>query len=425
MEHCHGREGFELSRRATFLGRIKTHSPQTLTRVLRSVLDRARAPRSADRYDVAFYMPRMTPVFTESRAPGGAELQVYMIGRALQQQGLRVAFIAGDLPGGLPSSVNGIDVFPRAPYVEGQHRRLGGLAETLATWRALARVRAKFVVFRQAGIETGVIALFTRLRGQHFVWSSSNVIDFEWHELMPAWRDNAMFRLGVRLSYEAVVQTEDQVEMCRHSFGKEAVVIKSIAEVAPRRKEASAFLWVGRLAAYKRPLDYLELARRLPDARFRMVGTRQDWNREERALADEVERQAGELHNFELLERRPRPDVLRLFDEAVASVNTADFEGMPNTFLEGWARGVPALSLSFDPGGVIARHGVGACAAGNIDRFINEARNLWERRADSRDLEERCLRYLQDHHSADVVASQWMKALGYRVPGMTHPALAT
>jgi hypothetical protein len=63
--------------------------------------------------------------------------------------------------------------------------------------------------------------------------------------------------------------------------------------------------------------------------------------------------------NIQLLEPLPRTELMRLIDSAVAMVNTADYEGMPNIFLESWARGVPALSLLHDPDGVIERESLG------------------------------------------------------------------
>ena len=65
---------------------------------------------------------------------------------------------------------------------------------------------------------------------------------------------------------------------------------------------------------------------------------------------------------------------------AVASVNTADFEGMPNVLLEGWSRGVPALVLRHDPGGVISAYGLGAFAHGSREGLVSLAREQWRTR---------------------------------------------
>jgi glycosyltransferase involved in cell wall biosynthesis len=95
----------------------------------------------------------------------------------------------------------------------------------------------------------------------------------------------------------------------------------------------------------------------------------------------------------------------------VASVNTADFEGMPNVLLEGWARGIPALVLTHDPGGVVSRERLGGFAEGSPARLVELARELWITRADRAALAQRCRRYIETHHSPDRIAAAWMEVL--------------
>jgi hypothetical protein len=43
---------------------------------------------------------------------------------------------------------------------------------------------------------------------------------------------------------------------------------------------------------------------------------------------------------------------------------------MPNTFVEAWGHGVPVLTLSFDPDGVVDAYGLGIAARGSWERFV-------------------------------------------------------
>ena len=200
--------------------------------------------------------------------------------------------------------------------------------------------------------------------------------------------------------------------MCEETFHCEPALIRSIAEPAEQRtREPDAFLWIARLVWYKRPLEYIELARSVPEATFRMVGVRVPLASGEDELVSEVERAAAEVPNVELMPPRPRQELLELVDSAVAIVNTADFEGMPNIFLEGWARGVPALALTHDPDGVIESREVGWFAHGSKERLAELARAAWEQRDDQAAVAERCRAYVHDEHSADAVAARWQDAL--------------
>ena len=110
-----------------------------------------------------------------------------------------------------------------------------------------------------------------------------------------------------------------------------------------------------------------------------------------------------------------------LVDRAVAVVNTADFEGMPNIFLEGWSRGVPALALTHDPDGVIERHRLGSFANGSSEYLVELARSLWEERSDQAGVAARCRQYILENHSPETVSAQWVETLGIRLSGCRGP----
>jgi glycosyltransferase involved in cell wall biosynthesis len=216
----------------------------------------------------------------------------------------------------------------------------------------------------------------------------------------------------MRLADEVVVQTEEQVRLCQEHFGRSPILIRSIAELGPQRDRIpEAFLWIGRLIPLKRPLAFIELARSVPQAKFWMVAAPAMQPRGEVEFAA-LERVAATVPNLELLAPRPRRELMDLIDRAVAVVSTSDFEGVPNIFLEGWSRGVPAVALAHDPDGVIERYEVGAFARGSFELLLDLTRRLWEKRGDQAELAARCRRYTVEHHSPEAVSEQWKEALG-------------
>jgi glycosyltransferase involved in cell wall biosynthesis len=322
---------------------------------------------------------------------------------------MRTAVIVSDAAG-LPPDVDGIDIARRpAKTSSARWRLVGKLVELYKIARGLLSVRADVFVQRTSSVETGFVGLVARLKGASFLWSSASDADFEFRILDPRRRNKIAYELGVRLANEIVVQTHHQRELCESTFGRTPTVIKSLGEPAlPRTEEPQAFLWISRIVDYKRPLLYLELARINPAARFKMVGVP---SHDDPELAREVEQAADAIDNLELLPPRPRPELLRLIESAVAIVNTAEHEGMPNIFLEGWARGVPALAFSNDPDGVIGTHGLGSCAFGSFDDFAAQARAMWTTRNDQAEMSARCRTYIARNHAPDVVAAQWAAAV--------------
>jgi glycosyltransferase involved in cell wall biosynthesis len=373
-------------------------------------IDRLRA-RKSRRYDVVFYAPGIASIVSTRRplAPGGAETQVLMLAAALARTGARVAIVAYGSAGELPPVVDGVDIHCR-PRPNRGRGFVGKVREALQIWRSLWAVPSKSIVFRSAGVDLGVIALYARLARRRLIFASASIMDFDYRVLEPNRLYRLVYHLGARLANSIVVQTEEQVELCQAAFGRRPVVIKSITRTAsPQGGDPLAFLWVGRLVSYKRPLEYVALARALPEAKFWMVGVPSPHPESDRLLANAVLEQARSLPNLEVMSPRPHKELQSLMARAVASVNTGEFEGMPNALLEAWSLGVPALVLSYDPAGVVVNHDLGLFAHGSRETFATLAWELWTTRNDRPDISERCRTYIRTHHAPEIVAERWLR----------------
>lgn len=359
-------------------------------------------------HDVAVYAPFSSQLLTDPPQPGsgGAELQMTLVARALARAGLSVCQVVYPL-GGLPQESEGVRLIEREGSKVGQ--RLGGLAESAAIWRALRDANARTVIHRTAGPEVAVSGAYCRLARRRFIYSSSSNVDFTGATLAHRRRDLRLHRLGLRLAQAVVVQTEEQRSLARGRMHDGRLhLIRSIAEPAEQAGPGEAFLWAGGAATYKNPAAFLDLAEALPELRFAMVlagrGDSEDAVSDEKLLA-----RAAELPNVEACGAVSRDELLARITKAVAVVNTSDIEGMPNTFLEAWARGVPALSLSVDPDGLIARHDLGAVADGSWQRFLEGARKLWAERERRSEQVERIRSYVLRHHAPEVIARRWLE----------------
>lgn len=343
--------------------------------------------------------------------PGGAETQILMLSKALAKRGLRVAIVAYGARADLPRELEGVQIIPRPPYKWGNKRIVGKVLEAFCVSWALWRAPSRTVVYRCASIELGLVGLYTTLARRRLVFSTANVSDFEFQKLARRPRDFRFYRLGVRLANKIVVQTEEQIAMCEASFNRRPSLIESLCPLSEcTRDEPEAFLWVGRLVSYKDPLAYVRLARAVPEARFWMVGVPTN-DAHERPLEDEVRTAAREAPNLELLPPRSHSEIGKLMTRAVASVNTALFEGMPNVLLEAWCRGVPALVLHHDPSGVVSKYGLGGFAGGSPEILSELARELWRSRHQRSDLAHRCRTYVAAHHAPDAAAMRWLELL--------------
>jgi glycosyltransferase involved in cell wall biosynthesis len=365
------------------------------------------------RHDVAIYRPFAAGLYDRRlrRGGGGAELQTALLARGLAREGVRAAHIVLPVRDLLPPD-SGLTILQRDRYAGGQGT-LGRVTEVGRMWQALKEADAETYVIRgPASPEVGLAALFCRARRRKLVFCSSNPSDFTFDRLAHRRLRLRLYQLGVEMAEAVVVQTPEQLGLASRAFPRlpRLVEIPSFAEpVDSGPSEPQAFLWIGGLIPLKQPLRYAELARALPEARFWMIAVEDSETPAD--LAAELRDIARALPNLDLLEPRAHSETMKCMSQAVASVSTSREEGMPNIFLEAWARGVPALSLHVDPDGRIAERKLGVSAGGSWERFVAGARELWHSRPSRAALSRRTRAYIEDVHSFAGVTRRWTELL--------------
>ncbi len=84
---------------------------------------------------------------------------------------------------------------------------------------------------------------------------------------------------------------------------------------------------------------------------------------------------------------------------------------MPNVFLEAWARGVPVISLEYDPDEQIETRGLGVVAGGSQERLTEAVRSLWRDGDRRTELGRAGREYVREVHSPEAVTARWDEEL--------------
>jgi len=360
---------------------------------------------------VCFVAPYAWPVLSRDPAlkvVGGAEVQQVILARLLVRAGYRVSMVCCDYGQPSPVEVDGITVHkafkPDAgvPLFRFLHPRLTGV------WRAMRAADADVYYQRSSAMWTGVVAAFCRRYGRGSIYAGASDRDFVvGEEQIRFARDRWIYRRGLAAVDAIVAQNKAQVETCRKYHGREAVLIQSCYELPTnnQRKEKNLILWVGTIHDQKRPELLLEMARRLPHRRFAMIGGASP--RGERFQAgyyESIREQAAQLENVAFTGFLPLAEVEQWFDRARVLVSTSVFEGMPNVFLQAWARGVPIVS-SVDVGVPMNR------LYSELDQAVQHIERLFEDDREWGEASAQALAYFNATHSPDRVVRQYGELL--------------
>jgi glycosyltransferase involved in cell wall biosynthesis len=361
-----------------------------------------------DRMRICFVAPFTYPVLAGDRSiqwVGGAEVQQSFIARELARRQHDVSMISMDFGQPDGERVRGVRLINMCRPNQGIkvvrffHPRLSSL------WAAMRRADAQVYYQRASDAYTAMIAAFSRRHGRRSVFAAAHDLDFDPHvPLVRYRRDKVLYRWGMSRVHQVVVQTERQAQRCREVFGRDAVRVPSCYghEGAAGRPEG-VVLWVATVKQIKQPELFLDLAERLPQYRFKMIGGAAPGA--DQVYFNQLRERASRLGNVEMLGFVPHVDVESHFDGASVLVNTSVSEGFPNTFLQAWARGIPTVSF-FDANARLDGTEVGD-VVGNLDQMADTVRALKTDAALWRNKGQRAAEYVRRHHGVDRVVDEY------------------
>jgi glycosyltransferase involved in cell wall biosynthesis len=274
---------------------------------------------------------------------------------------------------------------------------------------ALARANADIYYQRNAGMLTGLVAHFARRHGRRFVYGAGSDTDFSYRDvLIQGVRDKTMFMYGLRRAHGVVVQNDAQLETARRSVRAPVVTIPN--GVLPAEHSHANLdgpvLWAGGLRDVKRPDLFIALARRFPAHEFLIVGGPTTASG---AYAARIAEEAKTVRNVRMTGWLPNSGVIREIARAAVVVNTSQFEGFPNVYLEAWNHGVPVISFN-DVDGLLADEKLGALCA-DLDDMETKLRALLEDPATMREVGVRARRMIEQRFSPAVLGPRYVSFL--------------
>ncbi len=328
-----------------------------------------------------------------TRTSGGAELQVALLARQLAHAGHDVVLAGGD--SGQPDRVTlqGVKTRNAGKF------HTGNLLEMLGSIPRVVRVlrdeRPDWVVVQGWTAWLFVLWVLRRFLGYRldFTCALDSEINGAYRRENPVF--GTLFEFAVRHCDARHAITRDQMD-CFARRGMDSTLYRYL--VFPRTRPLTAekrvdFLWVSRCQPVKRPHLFVELARALPGASFEMICPP-----ENRTLWEEVARAAAFCPNLQLIESVPYHKIQEHYDRARIFVNTSEWEGWPNSFIQAGLGETAILSLTVNPDGIIGRFQMGFHAGGDSEKFFQTARDVLSDPPRIREMQLEAARFVAEMH---------------------------
>ena len=316
---------------------------------------------------------------------GGAEYQCHLLGKGLAACGHDVTYIATGAGETSSTHKDGMQLRELQGWANvGRRQHLTDLAQVIdevqpevCYVRLLTELDGFSQICRPRGIP--VVSVTCSLKETTpwlFGYHPRETIGYlRSHQTFYHWRS---FR-AIRHSAAHVCNTHELREHVQPWLnGQTATTIYNGSPTPPESEVHTApgrqVIWVNNFKRGKRPELYVELARRLPDIHFVMIGEIPDWGFYGASLNRMMKNAPP---NLEYCGRLSVDEVNAQISQSDLLVYTSrkGVEGFGNSFLQAWFRGVPTASLSFELDGIIEREKVGKFAH-TFDEFVNGVQAL-------------------------------------------------
>jgi len=156
----------------------------------------------------------------------------------------------------------------------------------------------------------------------------------------------------------------------------------------------------------------------MPERTFAIAGQREMPGEE--VLCQTITEEAKSILNLLFLGAVPFGEMASWYDRSWLFVNTSTTEGFPNTFLEAWDRGLPAVA-TVDPDRLLSEGGLGFVCK-DVDEIAARIELLHRDRRLLAEIGERARAYVASEHQRDGIVSRYRNLIASLTAGVTGKA---
>jgi glycosyltransferase involved in cell wall biosynthesis len=219
------------------------------------------------------------------------------------------------------------------------------------------------------------------------------------------------FRLLIQNAALLITQNTHQQKLLKDNYGKHSEILYSGYKIEPRNDDNNgSVLWVGRRDPMKHAELFIQLAEKNPAVRFVMIcppGMSQLHNAE-------IVRLAKGASNLTFLDFVAFDQVEDYYAKARVFINTSEYEGFPQTFIQAAKNGVPIISLNANPEQFITRHNCGFVTNGNFDEMDQRLNDLLSDKDLFRRLSQNAYQYARTNHDIGIIVKKILLLLKSR-----------
>jgi len=270
--------------------------------------------------------------------------------------------------------------------------------------KAMKKVDAEIYLFMCAESLAGIVSWFCKKNNKIFVYYGASNKDFEINPWGTSFYDNFLYKRAIREADLLLCQNGHQLKTLKESFDRSGEILYNPMGRAEHTYDSSGnILWVANFHKIKRPELFIELSKRIDD-KFEMIG-----GRSPSVTKEEYDRMVGLGTNKNVYIRGPLSykETDRAISGSKLLVNTSESEGLSNTFLQAWRRGIPVVSF-VDPDDMIKKYRLGELV-NSFEEMVAAVEKI--RKGISREHSIKIKEYFDKAFATEIIASRFDELL--------------
>ncbi len=316
---------------------------------------------------------------------GGSERQMKYILDVLAREQVQVTVMTAN------NSSRSANILENVSYVNLWRRDSGVLTKILSLTVNLFRVKSS-IYLRGISVIHLLVIIISRIAMKQVILGMTSDVQCVKGNIL---KTRLVRKFSFLFSTRVVAQTSFQASLLMLNFKRESVVLNNVLDIQEISRDEDIrycdktydVIWIGYMEPRKGLDCIVELADRLPNKKFVVVG---DGRRDHLEYGNRIMDLLRNRNNVDLVGRVDPWSVGSFISRSKVLVNTSlvdesgvTKEGFPNAFLESWCLGVPVVALNIDPELLLSSGRLGRYCQ-NIDDAVlaikqyTENYDIWE-----------------------------------------------
>ncbi len=355
---------------------------------------------------VCFFSPASYHFFIKADNSdfGGAELQMYLLANQLAENPIfEILFLVGNYKQKCKIKKGNIKLIKSINMLSDE-TFISKLFKSIRYIFLLIKLNPDVIITTTFNPIAGVTSFYKKTFKKKHIHRSASNADTDTSRIKENGFSGKMFKYGLEHADVILCQNGEQQKLLKKNHNKETIKLKNVFEIKSRKSTNKNYvLWVGRYINLKKPELFLDLAKQNKDNMFIMICS---YHQKDFKGWNKLKQQAEQIPNLTFIEKVPFVDIQNYFNESKLFVNTSDFEGFPNTFLQAAQGKTPIVSLNVNPDNFITKYNCGIYCKNDFKIMVEETKQLLKNEAELKLKGENCFQYLKNNHEINNIGKQ-------------------